>query len=117
MKSRFGFISNSSSASFVIKISDLPKEQQEVFSNFASHLVKAGFAGTEEGAEDLLREWDFANIDDYYVGATTMDNADLGMLLEDELKIPGYYSDRYTPDSAFEEFKKNTNNNITEKGE
>lgn len=107
MKIRHGFVSNSSSSSFVIKVSELSPEQQAYFlEDFAPLLVKHELVSTEEEADNYLQDWQFANFDDYYVGAAIMDNAELGTLFEDILKIPGWYSHwSYTPEIAYKRFK------------
>jgi hypothetical protein len=68
MKIRMGFVSNSSSASFVVKLADITDEQ-------LVGLMQATYAyGTQQYKGD---SWDINIVGDELHGSTSMDNGDL----------------------------------------
>ena len=110
MKSRYGFVSNSSSASFVIKISDMTEEQQKMFS--LNKLPKAILDKFPEEYRDIeevqkyLNGWNIEEINGHMCGGTVMDNANLNELLDDKLRIPGSYDECFSAQGAYSWAKK-----------
>jgi len=88
MKLRKGFVSNSSSSSFIIERKILSKEQIDMIRN---HMEVA--SKTEEFAEDFKRasfedcRWEIKESNDEILGGTDMDNFDMGFFLEKIVKI------------------------------
>lgn len=75
MKIRSGFVSNSSSSSFIIGLSNLTQEQIDKivdYKDFAKEL----------GMEYIDDYWDIVVTKDYVKGSTGMDNFDMEEFLE-----------------------------------
>jgi len=88
MKIRNGFVSNSSSSSFVIPLDMLTEIQISAIWN---HLQESNIHCSyyEFDACDEYNQWNIEQ-DDYYIkGYTNMDNFDMHTYLEDYLHIPG----------------------------
>ncbi len=84
MKTRNGFVSNSSSSSFVVSSSVLDEKDKRKFLDYEKY----------SSGDDHKDSWDI-NIDDYrgvIVGYTTMDNGDLDDYLGEELSGKCIYS-------------------------
>ena len=98
MKIRQGFVSNSSSSSFVINRSDLTQEQvdqivdhteSETYEKHVGDLRKWAKKNKNCVSDDsgTYDEWEIAVTEDTVKGKTPMDNFDMHAFLEDELKI------------------------------
>lgn len=72
MKIRQGFVSNSSSSSFVIYLSDITAEQLSKILNHAEEGEKLGIEHAREWA------WDVRTSDGCVGGSTYLDNFDMG---------------------------------------
>jgi len=77
MKTRTGFVSNSSSSSFIIAISDLTIEQLHKIEN---HIETAKEMPHDLGCLDC--PWDIERFPEYIKGRTGMDNFDMHMLMK-----------------------------------
>lgn len=97
MKTRQGFVSNSSSSSFTIKRSDLTQDQVEAISDHVkSESFKKYIGDLAKWAKENKQpggyyfggdEWEIKVTDDAVSGRTIMDNFDMQEFLEEELKI------------------------------
>lgn len=80
MKYRIGFVSNSSSSSFVLDKNYLTKEDIQKIKEYCSNI------GEEEGqCSDC---WSINETEDFLRGLTTMDNGDLFRWIKENLNIP-----------------------------
>lgn len=77
MRLRCGLVSNSSSSSFVIKLSDLTPEQVEQIMNFREEAEQRNLSWYEH-AED----WDVRKNDYFITGGTYLDNFQMEDLFE-----------------------------------
>lgn len=88
MKTRHGFVSNSSSSSFVILKTALTEVQLLMIRN---HIKTAKFLnGLDKPLEPLAFldiEWEIAENDKQIIGKTSMDNFDMGWLLN-QIGVP-----------------------------
>lgn len=86
MKKRLGFVTNSSSSSFVIQLSDLTKEQISTILNPYDKSIELGLYREEDDIFSMMycspRSWSIVVKDDELVGYTFMDNFDFPALLE-----------------------------------
>lgn len=80
MKIRNGFVSNSSSCSFTINLSDLTEEQIEKIKN---HSKIDPYFKNEGYGYAICDEWEIDIRDGYLLGFTFMDNFDIGSFLTD----------------------------------
>ena len=78
MKIRAGFVSNSSSSSFIIKTCDLTAEQYHKILNHIQH-AQEHFPQLNANLND---EWRISTIGAHAIGHTGMDNFDMGDFLE-----------------------------------
>ena len=78
MKTRAGFVSNSSSSSFIVSLDDVSSRQLELIKNH--HLVM----GDEYGISvwDSHDEWDITVTRNHVKGTTMMDNFDMERYLK-----------------------------------
>jgi len=81
VKIRSGFVSNSSSSSFIVIKKDLKEEQIESIRNHKKVAVKMGYKEAKDGF------WDIDENDDRFILSTTMDNFDMETFLG-EIEIP-----------------------------
>jgi hypothetical protein len=77
MKTRIGFVSNSSSSSFVIKKEDITATQRDLIWNHIEEGKKLGMYCAEPG-----EGWDITEIGDVIKGSVFMDNFDMFEFLE-----------------------------------
>ena len=78
MKIRNGFVSNSSSSSFIINKEDITGKQYFLIREYQKHI-------SEYGIEDDEPAWFLEDRGDYLHGSTSMDNFDM----EEYLKVIG----------------------------
>jgi len=80
MKIRQGFVSNSSSSSFVVKRCCLTPAQKAVLEN---HVAAAELLGDDEGYRDCAHQWDITADNDEYFCSTHIDNFNMRQFLTD----------------------------------
>ena len=94
MKKRIGFVSNSSSSSFLIDISTLNDKKKDLFFNHIDHAVKLGkydkindWYESDYGLYNTYDSWkinQFKSSDfNIYIASTLVNNFDLDYFLED----------------------------------
>lgn len=72
MKTRLGFVSNSSSASFIVKKAFLDDDRQRIIDNYAEEALKSDLDWPEDASG-----WSMHDGGDHYEFYTTMDNFSL----------------------------------------
>jgi len=86
MKTRIGFVSNSSSSSFIVFKDALTEEEKDMiidYQKWVKYFIKLDFANNQE--EELKERFDYCKsdpwsitvTDDYIFGQTSMDNFDM----------------------------------------
>jgi hypothetical protein len=80
MKRRHGFVSNSSSSSFVIQRDDVTSNQVILIRDHSAHGAKLGLDYPEDA-------WDIEVTDSEVRGSTIMDNFDMGEFLR-KIDVP-----------------------------
>ena len=75
MKARTGFVSNSSSASFIVRKEPLNDSQKYIVENFVEVVKKAEYG-------DCAPDWQMAEEGPHYSFSTTMDNYSLDEFFE-----------------------------------
>lgn len=105
MKKRKGFVSNSSSSSFIIELHYLSQYQIDAIQNHIEIAKKIDSDLLRDGKEtkyEYYEDW-FINVDDFALWAkTSMDNFDLETFIIDELGIP-YDAIKYFGDGNWTE--------------
>jgi len=76
MKKRMGFVSNSSSSSFIIDKKYLTGTQLHKIKNHDAHWEKYGYAKDKD-------IWNIEETEHFIMGKTTMDNFDMDKLISD----------------------------------
>lgn len=77
MKTRIGFVSNSSSCSFIIKKADLTQSQEYIVENYQECALKS-----TEAYPDEVNDWTMYEYANYYNFRTFMDNFSLNEFFE-----------------------------------
>jgi hypothetical protein len=72
MKTRLGFVSNSSSASFIVKKAGLSPSQKYIVENYVEAATKSN-----DDYKDEVEGWSMLEEDDHYEFWTSMDNFSL----------------------------------------
>jgi len=80
MKSRLGFVSNSSSSSFSIRLSDITDEQ-------LFYIINHRVEGEAMGLDYSDNEWEISFDDEYVKGYTSMNNFSMREFL-DKIGVP-----------------------------
>lgn len=88
MKKRHGFVSNSSSSSFIIPLDMLSESKINAIHNHIEEASKHSEYYDFGGVCDYDM-WSITENEFYIQGYTLMDNFDMGTFLLDFLKIPG----------------------------
>lgn len=87
MKIRNGFVSNSSSSSFIIDKKHLTEEQIDLIVNHFDEIRKRENEGTYNQHIHCYDEWSVHDIDDKIEVSTSMDNFDMYSYLINVVKV------------------------------
>jgi len=83
VKTRNGFVSNSSSSSFVIRKEHLTKKQIEKIINHTYHAKQMSGSSEEYSRYGWYEQWRIDDREDVIYGYTSMDNFNMYNFLED----------------------------------
>lgn len=77
MKTRLGFVSNSSSASFIVKKAGLSPSQKNIVENYVEAAAKSN-----DDYKDEVEDWSMTEYQNHYEFRTSMDNFSLNEFFE-----------------------------------
>jgi hypothetical protein len=97
MRIRMGFVSNSSSASFVINKKHLPKEVIDAIKDHYDYAHKHNFKCIDSEFSSPSDKWAIEETETELRGSTSMDNFDMQMFIEelyDQFELPYFKYER-----------------------